>query len=269
MLSFKRVVVGDPIRSSEGHHSLLSKTLALPIFCSDPLSSVAYATDEILLVLVLGLGEHLGRDIDREERARDLAAIAVDEQAERRTRRGSETRHQLATADTIKIICDWLAKHIEFQGRDAPAEERRSFDQRFFLLNPAGHAAYDAAPNDQAKTDILDSRKDWLRWRVDDPENEDPKRTSIAPGVRTPAFQRTGPVQERLHRTYEEIQHIMFVANFLASLLAAYGILRRQRRRPAHGERHDAPCHGISYSSRRMPYSSTSSKLRYTEANRT
>lgn len=54
MLSFKRVVVGDPIRSSDGHHSLLSKTLALPIFCSDPLSSVAYATDEILLVLVLG-----------------------------------------------------------------------------------------------------------------------------------------------------------------------------------------------------------------------
>jgi amino acid transporter len=54
MFNFKRVVVGDPIRSSEGHHSLLSKTLALPIFCSDPLSSVAYATDEILLVLVLG-----------------------------------------------------------------------------------------------------------------------------------------------------------------------------------------------------------------------
>ena len=54
MLNFKRVVVGDPIRSSDGHHNLLSKTLALPIFCSDPLSSVAYATDEILLVLVLG-----------------------------------------------------------------------------------------------------------------------------------------------------------------------------------------------------------------------
>ena len=54
MSMFKRVVVGDPIHSSEGAHSLLSKTLALPVFCSDPLSSVAYATDEILLVLVLG-----------------------------------------------------------------------------------------------------------------------------------------------------------------------------------------------------------------------
>jgi hypothetical protein len=31
--------------------TLLSKRLALPIFASDPLSSVAYATQEILLVL--------------------------------------------------------------------------------------------------------------------------------------------------------------------------------------------------------------------------
>ena len=33
---------------------LLSKRIALPIFASDPLSSVAYATQEILLVLTLG-----------------------------------------------------------------------------------------------------------------------------------------------------------------------------------------------------------------------
>jgi amino acid transporter len=50
----KRAFVGSPIDSSEGHRTLLSKRLALPIFCSDPLSSVAYATDQILLVLVLG-----------------------------------------------------------------------------------------------------------------------------------------------------------------------------------------------------------------------
>jgi hypothetical protein len=125
-------------------------------------------------------------------------------------------QNQLASADNVKLICDWLAKHIEFQSRDAPAEERRAFDQRFFLLNPAGHAAYDAAPNDQAKADILDSRKDWLRWREDLDENEDPKRASVDPSIkRTPKFQRTGPVEARLHRTYEEIQHIMFVANFL------------------------------------------------------
>lgn len=34
--------------------TLLPKRLALPIFCSDPLSSVAYATEEILLILALG-----------------------------------------------------------------------------------------------------------------------------------------------------------------------------------------------------------------------
>jgi hypothetical protein len=122
--------------------------------------------------------------------------------------------NQLATADVLKVICEWLAKHIEFAQRDEAPAVRRAFDQSFFLLNAAGHAAYAAAANDQAKADILDSRKDWLRWRQDDPENEDPKRPSHG-GVRTPPFQRTGPVEERLHRTYEEIQHIMFVANFL------------------------------------------------------
>ncbi len=34
--------------------TLLPKRIALPVFCSDPLSSVAYATEQILLVLVIG-----------------------------------------------------------------------------------------------------------------------------------------------------------------------------------------------------------------------
>ncbi|MGW1024523.1 APC family permease [Streptomyces sp. NPDC002577] len=42
------------MRSDELHETLLPKRLALPIFASDPLSSVAYATQEILLVLTLG-----------------------------------------------------------------------------------------------------------------------------------------------------------------------------------------------------------------------
>src|SRR5438874_8295724 len=49
---FKRVVVGRPRASGEMHETLLSKTLALPIFASDPLSSVAYATEAALVVLV-------------------------------------------------------------------------------------------------------------------------------------------------------------------------------------------------------------------------
>src|SRR5213083_1186655 len=42
------------MRSDRMGHALLPKRLALPIFASDPLSSVAYATQEILLVLTVG-----------------------------------------------------------------------------------------------------------------------------------------------------------------------------------------------------------------------
>ena len=50
----KRILVGRPLRSNRLGETLLSKKLALPVFCSDPLSSNAYATEEILLVLSLG-----------------------------------------------------------------------------------------------------------------------------------------------------------------------------------------------------------------------
>ena len=50
----KRLLVGRALRSAQLHGELLPKRLALPIFASDPLSSVAYATQEILLVLTIG-----------------------------------------------------------------------------------------------------------------------------------------------------------------------------------------------------------------------
>ncbi|MEU9865413.1 APC family permease [Streptomyces sp. NPDC047971] len=50
----KRLLVGRPLDSGRLGETLLPKKLALPIFCSDPLSSVAYATEEILLILALG-----------------------------------------------------------------------------------------------------------------------------------------------------------------------------------------------------------------------
>jgi amino acid transporter len=49
----KRLLVGLPLKTAEAIHERLSKRLALAVFSSDPLSSVAYATEEILLVLVL------------------------------------------------------------------------------------------------------------------------------------------------------------------------------------------------------------------------
>jgi len=53
----KRVVVGEPIPSHLAHHERLSRFTGLAVLSSDPLSSVAYATEEILRVLILvGVG---------------------------------------------------------------------------------------------------------------------------------------------------------------------------------------------------------------------
>ncbi len=49
----KRHLLGRAMNSRALDETLLPKRLALPVFCSDPLSSVAYATQEILLVLVV------------------------------------------------------------------------------------------------------------------------------------------------------------------------------------------------------------------------
>ncbi len=49
----KRFVVGKPIPSSLAHHERLSRFTGLAVLSSDPLSSVAYATEEILRVLIL------------------------------------------------------------------------------------------------------------------------------------------------------------------------------------------------------------------------
>ncbi|MGH2757050.1 MAG: hypothetical protein ACRDI3_04610, partial [Actinomycetota bacterium] len=48
---FKRIFLGRPMSHGEMEHTLLPKTIALPVFSSDPLSSNAYATQEALLVL--------------------------------------------------------------------------------------------------------------------------------------------------------------------------------------------------------------------------
>jgi amino acid transporter len=49
--SIKRVLVGSPLRTEQAAHERLSKKTALAVFSSDALSSTAYATEEILLVL--------------------------------------------------------------------------------------------------------------------------------------------------------------------------------------------------------------------------
>lgn len=50
----KRILLGRPIHTKHAHHERLSKLFGLPVFASDALSSVAYASEEILIILVLG-----------------------------------------------------------------------------------------------------------------------------------------------------------------------------------------------------------------------
>ena len=49
----KRWLVGDPLKTTQATNERLSKTIALAIFSSNAISYVAYATEEILLVLIL------------------------------------------------------------------------------------------------------------------------------------------------------------------------------------------------------------------------
>jgi amino acid transporter len=47
----KRILVGRPFRSERLSHTLLPKRIALPVFASDALSSVAYAPEQLFLIL--------------------------------------------------------------------------------------------------------------------------------------------------------------------------------------------------------------------------
>ena len=51
--TIKRFLFGRPLASDEAGHQLLPKLVALPVFASDALSSNAYATEEIMHVLIL------------------------------------------------------------------------------------------------------------------------------------------------------------------------------------------------------------------------
>ena len=52
-MNLRTILFGSPLRTTAIEHERLSKITALPVFASDALSSVAYATEEILIVLVV------------------------------------------------------------------------------------------------------------------------------------------------------------------------------------------------------------------------
>ena len=49
----KRLLLGPPFKTAQLAHERISKRVALAVFSSDPISSTAYATEEMLLVLVV------------------------------------------------------------------------------------------------------------------------------------------------------------------------------------------------------------------------
>ena len=51
--SLKRLLLGDPLATAQAREQRLSRVTGLAVFASDALSSVAYATEEILLALAL------------------------------------------------------------------------------------------------------------------------------------------------------------------------------------------------------------------------
>ena len=55
----RRLLIGQELRSDKLSHTLLPKRVALPVFASDAMSSVAYAPEEVFLVLsVAGLAAY-------------------------------------------------------------------------------------------------------------------------------------------------------------------------------------------------------------------
>ena len=59
----RRILLGAPIATSQAHHERLSPFIGLPVFSSDSLSSVAYATEAILSILVVASAAALNLQI--------------------------------------------------------------------------------------------------------------------------------------------------------------------------------------------------------------
>jgi amino acid transporter len=54
--TLKRILIGRPLSNAEAEHQRISKTVGLAVFSSDAISSTAYATQEVMLVLIIAGG---------------------------------------------------------------------------------------------------------------------------------------------------------------------------------------------------------------------
>jgi amino acid transporter len=58
-LNFRQILIGKPLQTAEQEHQHVSKKVGLAVFASDALSSTAYATEEIMIILSIAAGAGL------------------------------------------------------------------------------------------------------------------------------------------------------------------------------------------------------------------
>jgi amino acid transporter len=75
--TLKRFLIGRPLATDEADHQRISKTIGLAVFSSDAISSTAYATGEVLLVLVGAAGVAKAYGLGVEDTYRFLPVIAI------------------------------------------------------------------------------------------------------------------------------------------------------------------------------------------------
>jgi amino acid transporter len=75
--SLKRLLVGKPIPTERAHHQRLPKIVALAVFASDALSSTAYATEEIMLALLMAVNYAMMTPGDAASRLATILPIGI------------------------------------------------------------------------------------------------------------------------------------------------------------------------------------------------
>lgn len=110
----KRILIGEPL-TNEALDGLLPKRMALPIFTSDALSSVAYAPQELLMILLIGGTAFLAAD----------SSALLPRGSSQRGRRTGPARHE-SRLDRARSACAGLSCSFEpaFATETAPVHPR-------------------------------------------------------------------------------------------------------------------------------------------------
>ncbi len=75
--TLKRILIGRPLATDQADHQRISKTIGLAVFSSDAISSTAYATGEILIVLVGSAGMVMSNGTATTELLKPIAFMVV------------------------------------------------------------------------------------------------------------------------------------------------------------------------------------------------